>query len=165
LTAAYYEQGRRYLGSILASPDGKIKRLSRVAIYPRGIGGELKEALAGKVPFDLAAASMIVPRAGKSRLFQQLVYTSTTERSAIREDAVLIHSDKESVLLSALIEEATKPADPPHHTGSSHLETDGAATVEAVASGEAVQDDDPEPTDRRTRAWKEWAARHEPTNA
>lgn len=223
LTAAYYSQPRRYMGSILASADGAVKRLSRVSIYPRGAGGELKEFTAGKTPFDIAAGAMVVSRASKSKLFQQLQFDATTERSKIRDDAVLLHSDKQSVLLSALIEEATRPLEeramtlsdfykysaeiikvdaapdeqeakipvtemtpadwdkfekdsntdqndqkpifPPHQPPTSHLKTDGRATGEPVAAGEAEnQNDDPEPPDRRTRVWREWKERQSLTH-
>jgi hypothetical protein len=155
LAAAYYAQPRRYMGSILASADGTVKRLSRVAIYPRGAGGELKEFTAGKTPFDIASGPMVIPRAGKSRLLQQLAYTSTTERSAIRPDAVLLHSDKESVLLSALIDEFSTPRQPL----TSPSESEGRATDEPVAAGEA--ENDPEPSDRRTREWRHWNERQQ----
>lgn len=113
LTAGYYAQGKRYFGSVLASSDGKLSCLSRVAIYPRGSGGEIKEFCAGKAAFELAAGSIVVPRAGKTKLIQQLAFDANTERSKIREGAVLIHSDKDGVLLSQLIDEASKVSDVP----------------------------------------------------
>lgn len=148
LALVYYDQPKRYLGSMLSTNDGKIKCLSRVAIYPRGAGGELKEFCAAKLPFEVAAGNFIIPRAGKSRLFQQSPFSSTTDRDVIRDDAVLLHSDKESVLLSELIEQAMKPI-----TIVSG-ESNGADDHVPVVCG-----DDPEPSDRRTRAWKEWRDR------
>jgi len=112
LTAAYYSQPKRYLGSILASADGKTKCLSRVAIYPRGAGGEMKEFLAGKTPFELAAGEIIVPRAGKTTLIQQLAFNGTMAPSVIRDNAVLLHSDKAGILTSALIDKAVQAPDP-----------------------------------------------------
>lgn len=158
LTQAYFNQGKRYFGSILSSNDGKIKCLSRVAVYPRGAAGELKEFTAGKIPFEIASGGVVVPRAGKSKLFQSTPYTSTTDRSVIRPEAVILHNDKESVLLSALIDEYSQPkallhiVDNPGDGKNSKLEplTNGAITIE----------DDPEPQDKRTKAYKEWRERH-----
>lgn len=143
LCHAYYDQPKRYMGSVLASADGKLSCLSRVAIYPRGSGGELKEFCAGKADFTLAAGSIVVPRAGKSRLFQQLAFDANTERSKIREGAVLLHSDKEGVLLSQLIDEATPPPCAPRDieknvvTPFGGKEVMGDATTEMFAKAEA----------------------------
>ncbi len=146
LEAAYYEQPRRYMGSILASSDGKTRSLSRVAIYPRGAGGELKEFTTGKIPFEMAGASLIIPRAQKTRLIQQLQFTAETERKSIREDAVLLHSDKQAVLLSALIDEAShEQAKASNGIINSTIQTDGNS----------------EPPDKRTKVWREWKARQE----
>jgi hypothetical protein len=147
LTEAYWNQPKRYLGSILASPDGKTRSLSRVAIYPRGAGGELKEFAAGKVPFEIAAASMIVPRAEKTKLLQQLAFTAETDRKLIRDNAVLLHHDKQAVLLSALIDEASKPKLDPNPDGQF---TTGGIRIPTP--------DRTEPKDKRTREWKEWNA-------
>lgn len=144
LTEAYDLQPKRYLGSIMASADGKMKCLNRVAIYPRGSAGELKEFCAGKTPFELAAGNIVVPRAGKTKLIQQLRFDATTDMSSVRSDAVLLHGDKESVLLSVLMDQAIEP-----HPCSTFV----------------PPINDPEPTDKRTRAWKEWSARHQPVTA
>lgn len=104
LTEAYYNQPKRYFGSILASPDGKTHCLSRVAVYPRGAGGEMKEFLVGKAPFEIAAGGIIVPRSAKSKLFQQLAYTSASPDGAIRNDALILHSDKQSILVNAMLD-------------------------------------------------------------
>lgn len=166
LTLTYWHQPKRYLGSILSSNDGKVKCLSRVAIYPRGAGGELKEACAGKLPFEIAAGGIIVPRAGKSKLFQQTPFTSTTERSVIRPETVLLHSDKESVLLSALIDEYSKPQAITHIVDlpegkNSPLESPANGEVAIIMGDENVNCEDPEPPDKRTKAWKEWKARRD----
>lgn len=145
LTAAYYAQGKRYFGSVMS--DGKLSCLGRVAIYPRGSGGELKEFCAGKAAFELAAGNIVVPRSGKTKLIQQLAFTKDTERSKIREGAVIAHHDKEGVLLSQLIDEASSSAQPP-------------ITIPEVAEIlSPMVLPDPEPPDKRTRAWKEWSAR------
>lgn len=160
LEMVYFNQAKRYLGSILSSGDGKVKALSRVAIYPRGAAGEMKEFTAGKLPFELAAGPTIVPRAGKSKLFQQTPFGSTTDRSVIRPEAVLLHSDKESVLLSALIDEYSRPP---------CLPTPGNAIEEAEQSSpngevKVTMEQDPEPTDKRTNAYKRWKERHQTTS-
>lgn len=160
LTHAYFNQGKRYFGSIRSSNDGKIKCLSRVAVYPRGAAGELKEFTAGKIPFEVASGGVVVPRAGKSKLFQQTPFTSTTDRAVIRPEAVLIHHDKESVLLSALIDEYSRPPvqTTPANAIKEHPGTaNGAVTV--------TIEGDPEPVDKRTKAHKEWKQRHQPVSA
>jgi hypothetical protein len=156
LAEAYWNQPKRYLGSILSSADGKTRSLSRVAIYPRGAGGELKEFCAGKVPFEMSAASMIVPRAEKTKLFQQLAFTAETDRKLIRDNAVLLHHDKQAVLLSALIDEATKrPAISLEPTGivrDNHL------------TKFTIDNTDPCAMDKRTKEYKQWKAA-QPANA
>jgi len=104
LDMAYHAQPKRYFGPILASADGKQQCMARVAVYPRGAGGELKEFFAGKVPFEQAGAKIILSRAGKTRLIQQMAFGAESDRNAVRDDAVLLHSDKEGVLLSSLLE-------------------------------------------------------------
>ncbi len=158
LEAAYYDQPRRYMGSILASPDGKNRSLSRVAIYPRGAGGELKEFAAGKVPFEMAAASMIVPRAEKTKLLQQLAFTAETDRKLIRDNAVLLHHDKQAVLLSALIDEASKPKP------ARMVELTNGVIEEMRGQTDFTQPNPawttPPPTvDKRTKEYKEWKAK------
>lgn len=153
LEASYYRQPKRYLGSILASQDGKTRSLSRVAIYPRGAGGELKEFAAGKVPFEMASASMIVPRAEKTKLLQQLAFAAETDRKLIRDNAVLLHSDKQAVLLSALIDEASKP-NPDDGYVLDH------ATLEKATLGLSS----PPNVDKRTREYKDWL-KSQPANA
>ncbi len=163
LQEAYAHQPKRYLGSILSTPDGKTRSLSRVAIYPRGAGGELKELCAGKTPFELAAGALIVPRAGKTKLITQMRFTDKCNRASIREGAVLLHGDKEAVLLSQLIDEASKPV---------NLEPQGVITDEMMTRFVPANDEtvgayskpnpdwtDAEPLDKRTRAWKDWNAK------
>jgi hypothetical protein len=155
LAAVYYQQPKRYLGSILASPDGKTRSLSRVAIYPRGAGGELKEFATGKVPFEMAAAAMIVPRAEKTKLLQQLAFTAETDRKLIRDNAVLLHSDKQAVLLSALIDEASKP--------KGEQKSYGEQVTDRMNSGNWIPPNPPN-VDKRTRKYKDWL-KSQPANA
>ncbi len=160
LEAAYYDQPRRYMGSILASPDGKTRSLSRVAIYPRGAGGELKEFCAGKVPFEMASASMIVPRAEKTKLLQQLAFTAETDRKLIRDNAVLIHSDKQAVLLSALIDEASK-VNPAWTNAPYEIRVEGAPGVHVGPPPVTAPTSNGSPPnmDKRTKEYKEWKAK------
>jgi hypothetical protein len=169
LATVYYAQPKRYLGSILSSPDGKLRHLSRVAIYPRGAGGELKELCASKTPFELAAGALIVPRAGKTKLIQQLRFTAETDRASIRSEAVLIHGDKEAVLLSRLIDEASKPKQDSQHqfegpNGGSPillLNTAKAVNVGPPPVTEPtypIRQQPPLPLDKRTKEYKAWKA-------
>lgn len=164
LEMVYFNQAKRYLGSILSSGDGKVKVLSRVAIYPRGCAGEMKEFTAGKLPFELAAGPTIVPRAGKSRLFQQTPYTSTTDRSVIRPEAVILHSDKESVLLSELIDKYSELPQYPETIFADPPPFNQAAPEQSSPNGEVgiIIEDDPEPAvDKRTKTYREWKLRQE----
>lgn len=101
---SYQSQPKRYMGSIMKDPASRLA-LSRVAIYPVGAAYDTHIFCQQKIPFELAAMEELVKRATKTTLIQQLPFGANTERSKIREDAVLLHSDKESVLLTALREE------------------------------------------------------------
>ncbi len=105
LEDAYAATQMRYLGAILKDPNGRFA-LSRVAIYPPDAIDDLKPFLVpgGKLPFELAAMEITVERSDKTTLIQQIRYDSTTDPAKIRPDAMIVHSDKEGILLMQLRE-------------------------------------------------------------
>lgn len=107
---AYDATPKRYMGSILA-PKGKDapeRCLDRVAVYPVTAFMQMATLFDAQEPFQFLAGANIVPRSQKSRLFQWLRYTATTERSKVNPEAVILHGDKEGILLQSMREELKK---------------------------------------------------------
>lgn len=99
LLEAYVGQPRRYMGPHIKS--GEQVFLSRVAIYPTQGANDLQQFVDGAAPFDRAAGELMVKRSTKSRLIQHALYS---DKTVIREDAVVLHSDKTGALVEQLIE-------------------------------------------------------------
>lgn len=106
ISDAYTAQPKLYMGNILADAD-KRKCIGRVAVYPRAAAQDLQQALESKQPFEIVAGEPLVARASKTRLIQMLPILDPLDREKIRPDAVLVHGDKQGILLSALIDERT----------------------------------------------------------
>ena len=90
LATAYEAQPKRYLGAYMKAAEDKFF-LARVSIYP-------PDAIK-----DLAASTPLVSLATKTRLSQEIKYTES-DLDKIREDAVLLHSDKSGKLIIHLRE-------------------------------------------------------------
>lgn len=119
LAAAYEANHKRYMGAFLKGGDERLF-LSRTAIYPPGAIADIGKwcletqqplVYASKAPFEIIAGDELVKRASKTKLIQSIRYDANTDRSKVREDAVLLHSDKEGVLLSLLRDELKVKAD------------------------------------------------------
>lgn len=115
LAAAYYSQPKRYMGTIMKTPDEK-RCLARMAVYPSNAINDLKTYFASQTIFNVVCGDTIVPWVGdaivpcgtKSGLFQRLAYKGEADRVKIRPDTVLLRSDKTGGLITALREEANK---------------------------------------------------------
>lgn len=104
LSMTYDSQPKRYLGSHMADSTGR-KSLNRVAIYPPDAINDLGRFIEAQNFFEIQAGDIIVPCSNKTTLLQQLPFTANTDPSKIRKDAVLLHGDKQSVLISLMREQ------------------------------------------------------------
>jgi len=127
LSEAYDNQPRRYLSRWMNAGD--VKFCHRVGIYPPNVMGDIQGAQTAQVPFDAS----IIDRSTKSDLFQQINITSKEEVSRIRQDAVLIHHDKQGVLAD-WVRGTTPKAVLFHREGAGMIEayTDGSKLIERV---------------------------------
>jgi hypothetical protein len=91
LASAYESQPKRYLGAYMKMADDKFF-LARISVYPTDT---IK---------DLAASTPLVSLATKTRLTQEIKYNHGTDLDKIREDAILLHSDKSGQLIKHLRE-------------------------------------------------------------
>lgn len=106
LADAYNNQPKRYMGAHLGlqvkdSAERHVV-LARTSIYPADAIRDLDGYCQSNVPFERLAANTVVPRSSKTKLIQQLAYTSETPLDKIRDDAVLLHHDKTGALIEAL---------------------------------------------------------------
>lgn len=106
LSAAYDDQQKRCMGAILTKDN--ISVLLRTAVFPPDAIASMKPHFdaankAGKT-WEIQAANDLAARASKTKLIQHLPYTKETPLNQVRNDAVLLHGDKEGILLARLLE-------------------------------------------------------------
>jgi len=174
LADAYANQPKKFFGSHMKRKVGDAEHLflARTAIYHAGAFNELNKFSGGAPPFEWASEAYVIPRSTKSRLFQQLAYEG--DPSKVRPDAVLLHSDKTGKLIEYLRSQQP-PTDCIQQNGD-HVEVRnidetifGRSSVPLPVYLPIVGEDapmpednayhDPEPSDKRTKAWKSWKAR------
>jgi len=141
LVTAYYSQPKRFMGPVLKGPgkDGAEQFvLGRTAVYPIGATMDLEPYCHALGPFNVAAGNVLVDRASKCRLFQQMGYNHETDYDKIRDDAVLLHADKTGQLIQCLrakLQAAAVPANseiaiaPPKRRGRPPLNRSQPVTV------------------------------------
>ena len=78
--------------------------MARQSVYPRNAVVDLDKFCSSAVPFEFASLETIVPRSTKTRLIQQLPIMTKEDRSKVRPDAVLLHGDKQQILLNQLFD-------------------------------------------------------------
>lgn len=100
---AYHAQPQRYMGSHMKFNNGQSMCLSRVAVYPTNAASDLKPFCEGNGPFNLPAGLVTINRSTKSPLIQNMLYDGNREK--IRAEAVVLHGDKEQVLIPVLRQE------------------------------------------------------------
>lgn len=105
LVAAYENQPKPYMSSVLTNPQTQQTCIGRVAFYPRIAATELNITFGSKAPFEIEAGGNLVARTSKTKLIQILPILTLDDRAKIREDAVLLHWDKQGILLQALMDE------------------------------------------------------------
>lgn len=103
VAGAYANQPRRFMGPHLSmkvkNEDVPQLMLARTAVYPANAVHDLDGYCRAAQPFEMVAASTVIPRSTKTRLIQQLVVQHNTPPEAVRKDAVLLHSDKAARLI------------------------------------------------------------------
>jgi hypothetical protein len=92
----YFAQPKRYCGSWLKQGDTLF--FARVGVYPANAYADLASHLTGNVPFNLAAGSTIIPQSTKTYLVAEIAYND--ESVQIRPDSVLVHHDKNAILIT-----------------------------------------------------------------
>lgn len=110
LSEFYAGQPKRYAGAHRGDPVTKEPiNQSRIGIYPINSATELRTFTAGEVPFEVAGGKHIIPRSAKCRLIQTGAFKGEVDMGNIREDAVLLHSDKTGQIVEKLIEGLPQP--------------------------------------------------------
>lgn len=107
LSVAYNTQHKLYMGPVLSKPPLKI--IGRVAVYPNSVGKDMMLHMEAAnnlgTTWEYAAGESLVNRATKTRLIQQLRFDRESPRDLVRQDAVLLHGNKDVLLLQELISE------------------------------------------------------------
>ena len=112
LSLAYNSQPKRFMGSYLKFNvrDEEKRCLARTSIYPPDAIRDLIHFCNGTVSFSAMAGETIVARSTKSLLIQQIQYDHEKDYNKIRENAVLLHSDKSGKLIKHYMDTA-KPGE------------------------------------------------------
>lgn len=103
ISTAYDRQIKRCMGAWLGNPAGS-KFMDRVGVYPADYHQDINSADLDGGPLNFQAGETLIRKASKSKLFQVLTIDALTADEKIREDAAVIHGDKQGILLSRLIE-------------------------------------------------------------
>lgn len=107
LTAAYEAQPKLYMGSVLADKNGK-QCIGRVGVFPRHAISDIGQLFTSTMPWEIMAAENLVTRATKTKLIQVLPVLTPEDCARMRDDAVLVHGDKNGALLD-YVKEQGKP--------------------------------------------------------
>jgi hypothetical protein len=106
ISESHFKQAKRYSGSYLMAGGNLF--LARIAVYPPDAINDLSGALAGNTAFNMGSGGSVIPKSTKTRLVQETSYTDETVK--INENAVLLHHDKNAVLISKFRDEIEKAA-------------------------------------------------------
>ncbi len=118
LVLEYGSQPKDYFGPRLrietpGKPDAFL--MARTAVYP---ADAIKDVPAADAPFEIASAVNVFPKFNITKLIQSTVITNESDLAKVREDAVLVHSDKNGWLRRKLESEfQTKEISPWTGTG------------------------------------------------
>lgn len=101
LACALDQSPKRYLGGHLAVRDAKF--LSYLSINPPDCLRDLQESWSSNIPFRFYALDL----SAKTPLVQNTSIKSPDDTSKVREDAVLVHGDKDGLLIPWVIEKCS----------------------------------------------------------
>ena len=98
LVLEYGYQPRHYFGSRMkietpGKPDAFI--MARNSVYPVNA---ILEITPQEAPFEISSASNVIPKFTMSKLIQQTIINGDADLAKVREDAILVHGDKNGVL-------------------------------------------------------------------
>lgn len=114
LVKEYGDQPRPFFGTQMKGmTSGKeFLFMARTGIYSHDTSSRfMSPDLHG--PFEFTCANRIVPRMGVTKVFQQLAVTSEADVTKVRDNAVLVHGDKQQILLKGFTPRKTAPAPAP----------------------------------------------------
>lgn len=147
LHMAYEAQPKRYLAAHLKM-DAKTDEafMGRIAIYPNNAATELAQFTGNSIHFERAGAGTLLARTTKTRLIQAAAFDPEKGLAGVRQDAMLLHSDKTGELIRLL----AKPNDvlvPDHQitTGGIVKPTPPIAIAPPPPLAAPVQNDFPKP--------------------
>ena len=118
LAAAYENQPKPFMGNRMKIAGDKDKPeyyfMSRVGIYPNNavevIFDDERQTF-----FEIAVGQTIVPKLGSTKLLQPLQVLLPEDLGKIRPDAILLHGDKNGIVLSSVQDKLKpKPAGTPN---------------------------------------------------
>lgn len=100
LAEAYDEQPKRYAGPWKSVTTTGMIFLNRIAIYPPDAIADLASAFTGGGQFSITAGPVVHPKSTKLKLIQEVAITD--ESTPVEAGTVLVHSDKQGVLMNTL---------------------------------------------------------------
>ncbi len=135
LVAAYGSQPKVYFGPRLkietpGKPDAFL--MARTAVYPVNA---ITDMPASDAPFEIASAVNVFPKFTITKLIQQTVINNEGDLAKVREDAILVHGDKNGFLRRKL-EENSSPKEISPWTGTGQVTVDIPRIEIPVAAGE-----------------------------
>lgn len=116
LEEAYENQPKQFMGNRMKIAGDKDKPefhfMSRVGIYPNNVVEVIFDD-ERQTFFEIAVGATVAPKLASSKLFQPLQVMLPEDLAKIRPDAVLLHGDKNGVVLSSVQDKLKpKPAAP-----------------------------------------------------
>lgn len=110
---AYEQQPKRYFGLHLNSlkPDKTVDYplMARTAIYPANANKDMSAPKQDANLVEHRFAHEFHPRSTGTKLFQQATVLTQEDMGKIRKDAVLLHGDKNGIVLTSIYEKSLQP--------------------------------------------------------
>lgn len=100
IAEAHYAQPKRYSGNWKKIINPEQYFLNRIAVYPHDAQRDLEIPFTGPKPFNMVAGEIIVPKSTMNRYVDEA--SAVDENYTPRAGAVLLHSDKNAVLINKL---------------------------------------------------------------
>lgn len=102
LERAYHSQPKGFFGTQMKvmTPEGKppVFFMARCGVYPPSAIDDYP-VTEFRAPYELAVAPKVIPRLTATKLIQQLAIHTEADLDKVRDDAILVHGDKQGLLL------------------------------------------------------------------
>lgn len=111
IAESHYSQAKRYSGPWKATMiEGRIGQvfLNRVAVYPPDAISDLEAPLKSNGQFNLLAGPVVHPKSTKTAVIEDVAITD--EGTKLKAATVLVHGDKQGILMSNLREKFEQAA-------------------------------------------------------